>query len=78
VKRKQVLLLTFLALLASLVVWIALRNRQPPFLPADTIHRSATGPEVCLTCHDTGGMMPRSKNHPVGNDCYRCHAARRD
>jgi hypothetical protein len=76
VKRKQIVLLLFLGLLATLVTWIALRNRQPPFLPKDEVHRSAAGPEACLTCHDADGPMPRSKNHPPGQDCFRCHGIR--
>jgi hypothetical protein len=65
-----------LALLAALVGWIAYRNRQPPMLPRDAVHALEGVPDRCLTCHGPDGVLPRSKNHPPGNDCGRCHGVR--
>ncbi|MDH3628006.1 MAG: hypothetical protein OES25_10155 [Acidobacteriota bacterium] len=65
-------------LLISLVVGVAgiaflLRElRQPPLLPADADHRLDTG-EACVSCHGPTGSDPRGPNHPLGEDCLRCH-----
>lgn len=75
-RRKQIVLLSMLALLAALIAWIAVRNKKPPFLPSDAIHSTAAGTETCLTCHGPDGAMPRSKNHPQATDCFRCHVSR--
>lgn len=75
--RKQAILLGILAAFAGLVAVLALRNPQPPLIPQDDAHTAATSVTACLTCHDTGGTAPRDTNHPVGNDCSRCHGWRR-
>lgn len=49
-------------------------QKERPDIPADEIHVEARGSEVaCYSCHGPGGAAPRSKNHPVGKDCTRCH-----
>jgi hypothetical protein len=73
--RKQVSLLAALALLAALVIVLAVRNRQPPPLPEDGEHRGGAAVDRCLACHGPEGVLPRSRNHPVGLDCLRCHGA---
>lgn len=70
------MLLTLLALLAAFIAWLAFRNRQPPLLPRDDVHVNEGVPDRCLTCHGPEAMLPRSKNHPPGNDCFRCHGVR--
>jgi hypothetical protein len=77
VRRKQAVLLAMLALLAAFVGWLALRTRQPPLLPKDDVHAGAGAADGCLTCHGPDGVLPRSKNHPQGNDCFRCHGVKR-
>lgn len=72
-RKAQVIALVILALFALLVCYLALRTRQPPRLPADEIHTSVMGADQCLGCHGPGGMSPRSKDHPLGRDCLRCH-----
>lgn len=74
-KRVQGILLAVVLLLGAVVTVLALRNRQAPVLPNDADHRRGPIPAACLECHDTGGSHPRSKNHPVGNDCMRCHGS---
>jgi hypothetical protein len=69
--RNQIVLLIVLALGAALVLALALRSRQAPFLPADEDHRGA---QPCDECHGPDGVLPRSQNHPLGEDCFRCHA----
>ena len=75
-RRKQAVLLGLLALLAAFVGWLAWKTRQPPLLPKDDVHMSPGSADQCLTCHGPDGVLPRSKNHPPGNDCFRCHGVR--
>jgi hypothetical protein len=74
--RTQWILLGALAALAIIVILLALRNRQPPILPADAEHARWENAEACLSCHGPGGAMPQSKGHPLGQDCLRCHGSR--
>jgi hypothetical protein len=71
--RLQSALVAAILLVGALVVVLALRNRQPPVLPADEEHASFPGAEPCLACHGPDGGLPRSQNHPLGDDCLRCH-----
>ena len=71
--RTQKIALSALALVGVFVLWLAMHNRRPPFIPPDTDHLGATLPE-CAACHDPDGVFFRGKNHPVGTDCARCHA----
>jgi hypothetical protein len=75
VSRKQVGLLACLVALAAIVAWLALRNPQPPFVPEDEDHTGSIGIEDCIGCHDPDGVAPRGPNHPIGNDCHRCHGS---
>ena len=73
-KRTQVILLLCLFAVAGLVGWLAFFNRQPPMLPGDRDH---AGPaDECLVCHGPDGGVPQNPNHPIGNDCMRCHGRR--
>lgn len=74
--RLQITLLALLALLGGLVLWVALRSRQPPLLPADDEHTTFSGYADCLVCHGPDGGFPRTRNHPIGHDCLRCHGQR--
>lgn len=74
--QKQVALLGALALLALFVGWLALRNPKPAFLPDDEVHATFSSARACLACHGPNGDVPQSRNHPVGNDCLRCHGFR--
>ena len=73
--RTQKILLVGIALLAVVVVFFATRNRQPPILPEDANHAGFSIPN-CLRCHGPQGEKPRGMNHPVGDDCARCHGTR--
>ena len=70
--RTQKILLGLILLLAAGVGYLALRNRQPPVLPRDAEHAVYDLPK-CQDCHGPAGDFPRSKNHPIGEDCARCH-----
>ena len=70
------LALVALLALALLVVALALRNRQPPLLPADADHARFTGAAACDACHGPAGVYPREPDHPQGRDCIRCHGSR--
>ena len=72
--RRRWILLALLAATAALVAVLATRTRKPPFLPADPAHAEFTSVSACLVCHGPDGAAPRSKEHPLGNDCLRCHA----
>jgi hypothetical protein len=71
--RKQIVLLGVLVAVAALLVWLALRNPGPPFLPNDAAHATFSSSDACLECHGPDGSSPRTKNHPLGLDCLRCH-----
>jgi len=73
VKRNQIVALAALAVGALLVLVLALRNPQPPVLPADAEHVNTIDVEKCLGCHGPDGEFPRPKKHPLGADCTRCH-----
>lgn len=75
-RRVQVILFVLLGLAAAGIALLALRTRQPPLLPADRDHAAFLSAGRCLTCHGPGGVLPRSKNHPLGDDCLRCHGSR--
>lgn len=75
-KRTQIVFAVVLGLVAVLVLVLALRNPPAPFLPTDDDHMSGAGVEGCLDCHAVDGALPRSQKHPLGNDCFRCHALR--
>jgi len=71
--RRQAVLLGLLVVAAAAVGWLALRTRQPPLLPGDAAHTESRDAPACLECHGPGGPSPRSQNHPLGDDCRRCH-----
>ena len=72
-KPVQKVSLVVVLLVAALVVLLATRNRQAPILPVDEEHASFADAPTCNECHDPEGMLPKSTNHPIGDDCTRCH-----
>ncbi len=71
--RVQVGAFVAIALLATLVIYLAVGARQPPQLPADEEHARFRSPAACLTCHGPAGVVPQSENHTVRTDCMACH-----
>jgi hypothetical protein len=71
--RNQWIALAALVLVGLLILWLGTRNRQPPMLPADADHVDVAQPEGCNACHGPGEIYPRDQNHPLGDDCTRCH-----
>lgn len=71
--RTQILLLVALAVLVGGVGYLAMRNRQPPIMPGDRPHQGFLSADQCLTCHGPQGTSPRGRNHPLGEECTRCH-----
>jgi hypothetical protein len=68
---------------AALIVAAVLMQREPPPMPPDQDHfpavanLAALGPDrACLDCHGPAGRKPRGQNHPLANDCGRCHMVR--
>jgi len=72
-QRSQWIALASLALVALLVAWLMTRNRQAPFIPLDTDHVGVAQPIGCLECHGPDEIYPQGTNHPLGDDCTRCH-----
>jgi len=72
-KRVQIVSILAIVVLAALVVFLAVRGRQPPVLPVDADHGRFVSTGACLSCHGPEGASPQSKNHPLGSDCMRCH-----
>ena len=71
--KTQRILMTSLVVVLLAVALLAWRVRQPPVMPADSAHTSFVNPKRCLVCHGPDGESPRTVNHPVGQDCARCH-----
>jgi cytochrome c553 len=74
--RKQWIALAGLAVAAAFAAWLARSGRQPPLLPSNEPHASFESAAVCLTCHGADGPAPRKAEHPLGDDCLRCHGRR--
>jgi hypothetical protein len=72
--RTQIAAMMAVLLLAGMVMFLALRSRQAPVLPADENHTSFGSSESCLgACHGPDGVYPPSKNHTLRTDCLDCH-----
>jgi len=71
--RTQTIAFTAVLLLAVLIGVLALRNRQPPVLPADRDHARFINFDSCLSCHGPDGDIPYSDNHTPRTDCMQCH-----
>lgn len=74
VQRTQVIAVLVLLVVALLVGTLVCRGRQAPFLPVDADHARFVGHGPCDECHGPDAGAPRGENHPIGNDCMRCHA----
>ena len=58
--------------LSTCLIVYSLRKR-PPDVPTDPDHiRSVTSPQ-CLSCHGPLEAYPRSRNHPLNDQCFNCH-----
>jgi hypothetical protein len=75
-KTVQRAALVAVVLVAAAVLYLTSRNQKPPFLPADADHREFFDAATCTVCHGPAGGVPQSRNHPLGNDCLRCHGRR--
>jgi len=74
--RKQLVLLSFIALAAAFIAWLAWSSRQPPLLPDDETHATFESAGTCMSCHGPESAVPQSPRHPLGEDCVRCHGSR--
>ena len=72
-KPAQTVAILAIVALAALVLYLAMRSRQPPVLPADAEHARFISSGACLSCHGPDGVSPQPRNHPLGADCLRCH-----
>jgi Doubled CXXCH motif (Paired_CXXCH_1) len=69
--RLVVFVLVVSAITALLVAY-TLTHRRPP-IPSDADHAPGLNPAECLRCHGPAGRNPRSKNHPLNDQCFGCH-----
>jgi cytochrome c553 len=76
VNKTRAILLAAIALAATLIVWLSIKSRQPPLLPADETHASWENAQACDTCHGPESAVPKPPIHPLGFDCLRCHGRR--
>ena len=74
--RKQRIILSFIAFAAAFIAWLAWSSRQPPLLPDDQTHATFVNATTCLECHGQDGAVPQTRQHPLGEDCVRCHGSR--
>ena len=72
--RTQIVLVIALLLVAALILVLVFRNPPIPFLPDDEDHLGRAASPSCLDCHEPDAIYPRGQNHPIGLDCFRCHA----
>lgn len=73
--RNQWIAVVLLVAASIYIAQLALRAEKPPFMPNNAVH-DWQGAQQCLTCHGPGMVHERTKNHPIGLDCMRCHAKR--
>jgi cytochrome c553 len=74
--RRQLVMLVLVVMVAAFIAGLALRTDKPPWMPEDADHAIFVDAEGCVVCHGPEGPLPRSRNHPVGMDCMRCHGRR--
>ncbi len=74
--RKQGIILSVIVFAAAFIAWLAWSSRQPPLLPDDDAHATFVGAGTCLECHGPESAVPQSRQHPLGEDCVRCHGSR--
>ena len=74
--RKQWIAIALIAAAAAFVAWLARSTRQAPLLPADETHSRFESAPACLACHGPDAPVPRSRQHPLGDECLRCHGSR--
>lgn len=54
-------------------IWLLSTREPPPEIPADGEHVGARREGDCIVCHNVDGPAPRSKNHPLSEQCFQCH-----
>ena len=74
--RRQWIILSFIAFAAVFIAWLARSSRQPPLMPDDEAHATFVNAFTCRECHGAEGTVSQSKQHPLGDDCVRCHGRR--
>lgn len=55
------------------LVFLSSTSKQPPFIPADDLHKNITAQEGCVPCHGPGTQAPLKANHPPKEQCLVCH-----
>ena len=74
--KQQIMLMSLIGAAALAVLWLGLRNPEPPLLPDDDEHAGFARAENCFVCHGPNGSNPRNPSHPIGRECTRCHGRR--
>ncbi len=63
--------LTGLLVIAGMI-WLLSTWEPPPVIPDDPMHGAARRAN-CAECHGVDGPVPRTKNHPLNDQCFQCH-----
>jgi hypothetical protein len=72
-KRSQLVAFVAIGLLATFVLYLAVRGRQAPVLPADR-HHAFVDADSCRTCHSLDDPVMQKIDHTPRRDCLQCHA----
>jgi len=70
-KIKGALVLAVLAV--AMMVFFALADRQPPFVPRDIFHAIVVSNAACTACHTPGKQAPLKASHTLREECLFCH-----
>jgi hypothetical protein len=57
----------------AFMVWLLSSWEEPPVIPDDEAHWQSRREAGCVGCHNVDGPAPRSKNHPLNDQCFQCH-----
>ena len=72
--RARLLAIGVLFLAVVGIITFLLTRPRPPRIPSDENHLPIADSVKCLSCHGPGRDAARSKNHPLNNLCFNCHA----